>query len=107
MPRSVRSANIAVFVNRPPHFDPRSYCLPAVPGPMFAFRCLSSLPRQLCAANAVSVQRLVVIHCDSHLDELPCELEGALVVGDRRAAIPSDIEARPHANVKQPPPPPQ
>jgi hypothetical protein len=54
-----------------------------------------SFSRQLRAANAVPVQRLVVVHCDGHLDERACELEGALVVRDRRATIASDIEARP------------
>src|SRR5260370_24060776 len=61
----------------------------------------SSFSRQLCAANAVPVQHLVVVHCDGHLDELACELEGALVVRDRRAAIASDIEARPRDKVKE------
>src|SRR6266851_6234055 len=68
---------------------------PAGPGPTFTFRWLPSFSRQLCAANAVPVQHLVVVHCDGHLDELAREFEGTFVIRDRRAAIASDIEARP------------
>ena len=49
----------------------------------------------LSTANAISVQRLVVVHCHSHFDELARELEGSLVMRDRRTAIASDIEAGP------------
>src|SRR5215471_12094267 len=61
----------------------------------------SSFSRHLCAANAVPVQHLVVVHGDGHLDELACEREGALVVRNRRAAIASDIETRPRDKVKE------
>src|SRR5258708_9255637 len=53
------------------------------------------------AADAVPVQHLIVVHCDCHLDELACELEGAFVVRDRRATIASDIEARPRDKVEE------
>src|SRR5437879_2686707 len=55
----------------------------------------SSFSRQLCVANAVPVQHLVVIHCDGHLDELAREFEGTFVSGNRRATIASDIETGP------------
>src|SRR6266446_10144136 len=49
----------------------------------------------------VPVQHLIVVHCDCHLDELACELEGAFVIRDRRATIASDIEARPRDKVEE------
>src|SRR5260370_19941731 len=61
----------------------------------------SSFSRQLCAVNAVPVQYLVVVHRDGHLDDFSGELEGALVVGDRRAAIASDIEASPRDEIEE------
>ena len=61
----------------------------------------SSFSRQLCAANAVPVEHLVVVHRDGHLGELACELEGTFVVRDRRAAVASDVEARPRDKVRK------
>src|SRR5512143_3730186 len=60
-----------------------------------------SFSRHLCTSDAVPVQYLIVVHRDRHLEELARELEGALVVGDCRAAIASDIEARPRDEVEE------
>jgi hypothetical protein len=59
----------------------------------------SLLARQLCPADAVPIQHLVV-HCHRHLDEPAGEFEGGFVVRDRRAPIPTDIEAGPRDEVE-------
>jgi len=61
----------------------------------------TSFPRELRAADAVSVQHLVVVHRDGHFVELAGECERAFVVRDRRATVASNVEAAPGYEVEK------
>src|SRR5262245_52608552 len=55
--------------------------------------------RDLRAANTITVQNLIIVHRHGDFDKPACKLERRLVMRNRGAAIPSNIQADPRDQV--------
>src|SRR5689334_23123725 len=57
------------------------------------------LPCHLRSPYTISVQLLVVMHVDRHLEQLPGEFEWRFIVRDRTGTVPADVEAGPRDEI--------